>query len=290
MSSVYSIKELEKLSGIKAHTLRIWEKRYGIIQPKRTETNIRYFLDEDLKQVLNIALLNKNGHKISKIALMGEQQISQEIEKISQSSVGKHEEIDAIILAILELNSTRTKKILNTKVEVLGFRKVIDEFIYPLLDKLGMMWISGTLKPVHESFIRSIIKNKVCSEIDKIADPNPNASKFIIYLPENENHELSMLFLEFILKNKGASVINLGEKISIHDLFTANQIYEADYAFTIINDSLKDESLQSMIDFLSHHIPDVTHLFTGFQFVKQDLSFGANCRYIENLNAVEQYI
>jgi len=278
------------MSGIKAHTLRVWEKRYGIIKPRRTENNIRYFLDEDLKHILNIALLNKNGHKISKIAEMGNEEISTTIKSIAQEPISEQDDVESMTIAILELDSASCKSILNKVVGNVGFEACINGFIYPLLDKLSVMWISGSLKPVHESFIRTIIKNKVCSEIGAIQKDYTSDVKFLIYLPENENQELSTLFLEFILKKKGAEVINLGNNVNVHDLYTASEIYKPDYAFTIINDSLQDESLQSMIDFLSSHMPQVTHLFTGFQFVKQELNLGPNCKYVENLNAVEQYI
>lgn len=291
MSVIYSIKDLEKLCGIKAHTLRIWEKRYGIINPKRTEKNVRYFLDDDLKHILNIALLNRNGHKISKIAEMQREEISKAVKKFSaQEYISEKDEVEAIMIAILEMDERTCNVILNRSIDAKGFENCIDELIYPLLDKLGVMWISGSLRPIHESFIRTILKNKVCSEIDRLKTPDVIKSKFLIYLPEEQEHELSLLFLEFILKNNGASVMNIGKNININDLIDACEIYKPDFAFTIISDKLKDESLQSYVDFLSRHLPGLTHLFTGFQFVKQDVRLSPNCKYVENLNAVEQYI
>lgn len=291
MATVYSIKDLEKLSGIKAHTLRIWEKRYGIIKPRRTETNIRYFLDDDLKEVLNIALLNKNGVKISKIADMQKYEIAEAVKDITVKAIpAEINEIDALAIAILDLDETMCRAIINRVVTRIGFEQSIEELIYPMLDKLGLMWISGSLKRIHETFITALLKNRVCSEIENIETSVNPRSKFIIYLPQKEDHELSMLFLEYKLKVKNASVINLGVDISVDDLIDACTIYQPDHVFTIINDSLKDESLQSYIDFLSMHLSDVTHLFTGFQFIKQNINLGPNCKFVENLNAVEHYI
>ncbi len=291
MSSVYSIKDLEKLSGIKAHTLRIWEKRYGIVKPRRTENNIRYYLDEDIKHVLNIALLNKNGHKISKIACMGSEEISEAVQDLSIiNGVEAGNEIEAITLSILELDKRRCKIILDTIIEKKGFESCIYEFIYPLLDKLSAMWFSGSFKAVHESFIRNLLRNKVCAEIDHLDSiENPRCS-FILFLSEKENHELSLLFLQYILKKRNVQVINLGSEIAVYDIIQACEIYKPDYTFSIINDTFVEDSLQSYIDFLSQHIPDVTMLFSGFQFVKQDIKFGKNCKYIESLNAVESII
>lgn len=291
MSTVYSIKELEKLSGIKAHTLRIWEKRYGIIKPKRTDSNIRYFLDEDLKQILNIALLNKNGIKISKIALMRKEEIAKAVRDITVKAIpATSDEIDALTVAILNLDRELCKTIINRVIDKIGFEQSISELIYPMLDKLGLMWISGSLKRIHETFITALLKNRVCSEIERLDSPIVPRSKFMIYLPHKEEHELSMLFLEYKLKSRFASVINLGLDIGVDDLIDACKIYKPDYVFTIINDSLEDESLQSYIDFLSQHLSSTTHLFTGFQFVKQDINLPSNCNFVENLNAIENYI
>jgi len=291
MSSVYSIKELEKLSGIKAHTLRIWEKRYGIIKPKRTANNIRYYLDDDIKRVLNIALLNKNGHKISKIACMCNTEINKAVQDLSiLNGVEAGNEIEAMTISILELDASRCKVILNTVIEKKGFEACIYDLIYPLLDKLSAMWFSGSFKAVHESFIRNILRNKVCAEIDQLENiKNPKCS-FILFLSENEDHELSLLFLHYILKTRDVQIINLGRNVAVYDIIQACEIYKPDYTFSIINDTFVEDSLQSYIDFLSQHIPDVTMLFSGFQFVKQDIKMGNNCKYIESLNAVESII
>jgi DNA-binding transcriptional MerR regulator len=291
MSTVYSIKDLEKLSGIKAHTLRIWEKRYGIIKPRRTESNIRYFLDADLKDILNIAILNKNGIKISKIAEMKQEDIANAVNDISVKSIpAESSEIDALSLGILNLDEPLCKAILERVIQKIGFEQTIDELIYPMLDKLSVMWISGSLKKVHETFITTLLKQRISAEIINLESPIYTKSKFLIYLPQREDHELSILFLEYKLKSKGASVINLGIEVQVEDLIEACKIYKPDYLFTIINDSLVQESLQSYLDFLSRHLPDVMHLFTGFQFVKQEVNFAPNCKFVENLNAIEHYI
>ncbi len=289
MSTVYSIKDIERLSGIKAHTLRIWEKRYGIIKPKRTQTNIRYFLDEDLKQILNIALLNKNGLKISKIAKLDVNELSAELGKIDQNQ-NDLDEVEAFNLAVLELNEGQCKRIFDRVIQRIGFENSIEEFIYPLLDRLSMLWISGSLKPVHESFVQTMIKNRVSYEIECIPYFEGHKTKFAIYLPENEDHELSMLFLNYILKSRGGEVINLGSSIKAEDLISACQIFKPDFTFTIINNSLRDDSLQVYVDFLSLHLPRVTHLYSGFQFVKQSIILKDNCKYVESLNAVQEYL
>ena len=139
---VYSISDLEKLSGVKAHTLRIWEKRYGILHPKRTETNIRYYLDEDLRLLLNISLLNKNGIKISKIAKMSPIELQEKVSEITEIDASFEGQIDALTISLIELNEENAVKIINKNIEQKGFRETMLQVIYPLLDKLVLMWLS----------------------------------------------------------------------------------------------------------------------------------------------------
>ena len=200
---VYSIKDLEKLSGVKAHTLRIWEKRYGIIEPKRTDTNIRYYLDEDVQKILNIALLNKKGYKISKISKMTVAEIKAKVAEISEVDAQFEDQVDGLILSMLELDEAKFNRIIDHNIEQRGFEEAMEVVIYPLLDKLSMMWIAGSVKSVHENFVSSIIRRKMIVCIDKLSNKVKRSDKIMIYLPEGETHELSLLYLHFVLKKRG---------------------------------------------------------------------------------------
>jgi len=167
--AVYSINDLEKLCGIKAHTLRIWEKRYGIINPKRTATNIRYYLDEDLQKVLNIALLNRNGIKISKIAKMTDEEIQASVSTYTEVDGTSDDKMDALIFAMLELNEYKFNKILDHNIAEKGYEATMNEIIYPFMDKLSMMWIAGNIKGVHENFVASVIRRKTIIAIDEFS-------------------------------------------------------------------------------------------------------------------------
>ena len=147
---VYSISDLEKLSGVKAHTLRIWEKRYGILQPKRTESNVRYYVDEDLRLLLNISLLNKNGLKISKIAKMCPIELQKKVTEITEIDASFEGQIDGLTISLIELNEENAVNIINKNIEEKGFRETMLQVIYPLLDKLVLMWLSGSINAVHE--------------------------------------------------------------------------------------------------------------------------------------------
>lgn len=199
--AVYSIKDLEKLSGIKAHTLRIWEQRYGLITPQRTDTNIRYYEDDDLKYVLNVALLNKSGIKISKIASMSPQEVEEQVSKISNLDVREDAQIDALTLAMMEMDEYKFDRIVTFNTRRIGFERTMLEVIYPFLDRLSVLWLTGSIDPVQENFISFLIRQKVIAAIDR--EPlvqGGNANKFMLYLPEGEKQELSLLFMHYLLK------------------------------------------------------------------------------------------
>jgi DNA-binding transcriptional MerR regulator len=170
--AVYSIRDLEKLSGIKAHTIRIWEQRYGIIEPQRTKTNIRYYQDEDLKFLLNIALLNKNGIKISKIAKMTKGEVAEKVAAISEINFEYGTQLDALTISMIEMDEFKFDRIVSTNIQQLGFERTMLEIIYPFLDKLSLLWLTGSINPVQENFMSYLIRQKIIVAIDKEALPS----------------------------------------------------------------------------------------------------------------------
>lgn len=288
--AVYSINDVEKLCGIKAHTIRIWEKRYAIIQPRRTETNIRYYLDEDLQKILNISLLNRNGYKISKIAKMSDGEIKRIVSELSDVALESEDNLDALMHAMLELDEFKFNKILDHNIDSKGFEKTMDDIVYPMMEKLSMMWIAGSIKGVHENFVANVIRRKTIVAIDQSSSYNPEASRFLIYLPENETHELSLLFLHFLLKDAGINVINLGTGIPLIDVLEGQRICKADYVFTIFNDSFSDAPLQPYLNELSKHLEGCTILISGYQTAIQNINAPYNVKVLKSLSNVKSYL
>lgn len=265
---VYSIKDLEKLSGIKAHTLRIWEKRYAILRPKRTDTNIRYYEDADLQKVLNIALLRKKGYKISKIAELSESDITRLTAELSQVDVAFEDHIDALSMAMFELNEFKFNKILDHYIEQNGFGHTMEEVIYPFLEKLSMMWMAGSIKSAHESFITYFVRRKCIAAIDNIKHSHyDQGPSFVIYLAEKETHELSLLYIHYLLKKQGVEVINLGLSVPLIDVVDTCNIKKPDYIFTMINDTHSDGTLQSYVDDLLKYSNNSKVVLSGYQTV-----------------------
>ncbi len=290
--AVYSIKDLEKLSGIKAHTLRVWEQRYGIIEPKRTKTNIRYYQDEDLKFVLNIALLNRNGIKISKIAKMDREEIAEKVAAISEINFENGTQLDALTISMIEMDESKFDRIVSTNIEQLGFERTMLEVIYPFLDKLSVLWLTGSINPVQENFMSYLIRQKIIVAIDReplvTAGDDPN--KFLIYLPEGEKQELSMLFMHYLLKARGNQVVYLGQEIRLTDLKDAYNIHQPDYIFTMITETFARDSVQNYVDRLVKTFPDTHLLLSGYQVVAQQVVPQENLTVLRSLDQTLRFL
>ena len=282
--AVYSIKDLEKLCGIKAHTIRIWEQRYGIIKPHRTSTNIRYYNANDLKLLLNIALLNRNGIKISKIAKMSTQEIAEKVVAISEVNFEHSTQLDALTISMIEMDEFKFDRIISTNIQQLGFEQTFLEVIYPFLDKLGVLWLTGTINPVQENFMVNLIRQKIISAIDR--EPlviGREAKKFMIFLPEGESQELVLLLMHFLLKTRGYRVVYLGLNINTNDLRDAYSIQKPDFIYTMITETYSRQPVKNYVEELSTAFPDCELLLSGYQVVVQNVVSSGNVKVLESL-------
>lgn len=289
--AIYSISDLEKLSGIKAHTIRVWEQRYDIIHPKRTKTNIRYYQDDDLKFLLNIALLNKNGIKISKIAKMSKEDIAEKVAAISEINFEYGTQLDALTISMIEMDESKFDRIVSTNIQQQGFERTMLEIIYPFLEKLSVLWLTGSINPVQENFMSYLIRQKIIVAIDN--EPLPvlkTEETYLIFLPEGEKQELTLLFMHYLLKSRKKHVIYLGQDISLTDLKDAFKIKEPDYMFTMISETFSREPVQSYVDKLAETFPNCKLLLSGYQVVAQQVSPPENVTILRSLNHTLQFI
>jgi len=213
----YKIKDIEILTGIKAHTIRIWEKRYGMLIPERTDTKIRTYTDADLSLLLNISLLNKRGVKISKIATMGTEAIHNMVADIRlTTSVDNAEE--KLILALLELDEQLFRNTLTDLINEKGLEATFTDHLIPFLDRIGVMWLVNSISAAQEHFISNLIRQKVISEIDKLPIPVKNKESILIFLPEHDWHEIGLLFYQYLLRSKGFCTYYLGQSLPYDSL------------------------------------------------------------------------
>jgi len=287
---VYSIKDMESISGVKAHTIRIWEKRYGIIKPRRTESNIRYYTDEDLRHLLNVCILNKKGHRISKIAEMSREEIRQQVNSYSNINIGVDDKVDALMIFILELDSYNFSLILDQNIEQQGLEQTMVELIYPLMDKISMAWLAGSFSGVHESFVTQIIKSKIQACIEALPDKVDNSPKYMIYLAEGEKEELSLLYLHYMLKKRECKVINLGLEVSLRDVILGCNTAKPDFVFTIINREVPRQTLQNYIDQIGSNLQNSQLLLTGYQTVSQIIEWPESVTILKDLKSAVDFI
>lgn len=216
----FSIKDLEHLSGIKAHTIRIWEKRYNILSPERTDTNIRTYDLENLQKILNVTFLNEHGYKISRIAKLTDVEISTMVKNVAASASVKNRAINSFKIAMINFDQVLFNKTYNMLSEKKEFREIFLEIFIPLLDEIGLLWQTDTINPVHEHFLVNLIKQKLYLNISKYGDAtNENEDDlYVLFLPENEIHDLGILYLNFELNFHGKRTIYLGPSMPLKDM------------------------------------------------------------------------
>lgn len=228
IKNVFSIKDLENLSGIKAHTIRIWEKRYKLLEPERSETNIRSYNLINLQKLLNISFLNSNGLKISKIATLNEFEIAKKVNQISFEGDPKNHAVNAFKLSMLNFDQELFYTTYNQLLEEKSFREVFYEFFIPLIQQVGVLWQTLTIEPSHERFFTVHVRQKVLIHIERLQsrNPRPDTKTFVLFLPINEIHDLGLLFINYELLSRGYHTIYLGESIPISNLDTLNTLYD----------------------------------------------------------------
>jgi MerR family transcriptional regulator, light-induced transcriptional regulator len=282
--SNYSIRDLEQLSGIKAHTLRIWEQRYDILKPERTDTNIRTYDDKDLKLVLNIALLKDHGYKISEISKMEAEEMSKEVMSISDKQMNYPDQIHALTISMLDLDEERFEKIVSTNTLQFGFENMMVNIIYPFLSRIGTLWITGSIGPAQEHFISNLIRQKLIVAIDgQLPSLRPGAKKYLMYLPEGEMHEISLLFGNYIVRSRQNKVIYLGQSLPFNELSFACQMHKPDYIFSVITSVPGQDEIQRYVYKLAKEFPDSKILLTGYQVVGQDIDCPDNVEVITQI-------
>lgn len=278
----YSIKEVETLTGIKAHTLRIWEQRYNLLKPKRTDTNIRYYSDDQLRLLLNISTLNRNGLKISKIVSLNEQDRNRHVLDIYQMANADNL-LDSLIHCMLDFDEQLFEKTLVQAIMKLGFESAVNELIFPFLARTGVLWSTGAVKVAQEHFITNLIRRKIMVAIDaQQLKPDSKTKKFVLFLPEGETHELLLLYTEYILRKNNHHVAYLGTDLPVSELPYLYKTYQPDYLVTFITAPLKDTTPAKFLKSLGSTFPKCNVLVGGAQFEETKGAIPANCTIVRS--------
>lgn len=269
----FTIKDLENLSGIKSHTIRIWEKRYQLLKPQRTAGNVRYYDIENLQKLLNVALLNKNKYKISKIASLSNDSIILLARELANKSALVDDAINSFKMSMFSFDQNLFNKTYNQLLINKTFRQVFKEVFIPFLNQIGLMWQTNTLTPAHEHFVSSLISQKIQINIEKIQQNImvDNSIVYVLYLPEDEIHELGLMYLNYELSLRSKKTIYLGASIPLDNLNTLiskfNNI-EFITSFTVAPENSKVLDYLKLVDEM---LQDTTHRFKVFSHRVKDI-------------------
>ncbi|MFH6603380.1 MerR family transcriptional regulator [Maribacter algicola] len=242
--STYSMSDIVSLTDFKAHTLRKWETRYNFLEPKRTDTNIRYYTDDQLRMLLNIGILLRNGHRISHIDKMSQKELNNKVSEILLKASPK-DDINALVLCMLEMNEVRFSEILGRHIMRSGLMKTITNLVYPFLNHVGVLWGTNKALPAQEHFISNLIKQKILSAIEAIPHPKDDAPKIVLFLMEEETHEIGLLLAYYLAKEMGWKTFYLGQNVPQEDLRSVVQLVKPQLMMTLLTISrpLKTKTL-----------------------------------------------
>lgn len=279
------------MTGIKAHTLRIWEQRYNIPQPKRTPTNIRFYDDEDLRLLLNISVLNQYGHKISEITKLSGKEIRDLAVNYSLRSERHEVHIQSLMAAMINLDESAFEKILSTSILQYGLPRTVTEVIFPFMNMLGVMWMTGTVNPAYEHFITSLVRQKLIVAIDGQAVPKSGTQKkCLLFLPEGENHEIGLLFANYIFRAAGHHTLYLGQSLPMSDLLRVKEKYNPDIVFTSLTTGYPQVIAKSMVKELHSLFPSAILLLTGHYFIEHMKNGEEHAHIIRSLEELNPFL
>lgn len=281
--SQYSIKDLENLTDIKAHTIRIWEQRYGLLTPKRTETNIRYYEDQDLKKLLNVNLLYTKGFKISKIAALSDEEIiAKSKEIILNERKWDDDEVDVLLMGVMELDEEKILRILLRIYDEHGIEHLFSRTIGPLLVKMGELWQLNSLSVGHEHFFSNIFRGFVLSRIAALNIEKKSDMKILMFLPPNEEHELSLLVYQYMFRVQGWQVYYLGQNVPYEDLKIAYDQIKPDLSITCLIAKSSEKEFDSIVKELQKIIPSEQLVLSGSMSIIHRHKLPAEIRIVES--------
>lgn len=279
--NAFTIKDLENLSGVKAHTIRIWEQRYNFLKPQRTETNIRYYSNEELKTILNISLLNKYGFKISHIDRMSQEEIGQRILSLTDTDAIQERNVNELLKEMIDLNVERLDKIISDHISLKGLERSMMKLLFPFLEKIGILWLTGHINPAQEHLVTNLIRQKMMVAIDKTPIPANPQKNILLFLPEGEYHELGLLFLYYLMKTKELGVIYAGANIPFKDVAYIVNLKKPEYIFCHLTSTVSNFSMERFLDRSSHYFTGTPLIVSGFPILnyKKQIPDGIQFKY-----------
>lgn len=287
----FSIKDIENLTGIKAHTLRIWEQRYGILQPKRTPTNIRYYDAYDLKHVLRIALLNQYGYKISKIHQMSSEEMNNLIQKINDSNFQLQAQVNKLLEATLDVDTDLFENLIDKYIKRNSVESAVEELLFNFLEKIGIMWMTDRLVPAQEHIASNIIYRKLTVAIERLPQAATESPLALLFLPEGEIHDIGLLYVYYILRKNNKKVIYLGANSPIKDVQYIYDLKRPKYLYTHLTSTAESFDVRKYLQTLVLAMPDVKIFVSGYMLSTDKYTpINDNMHFLYNLSEAKDLL
>ena len=288
--NAFTIKDLENLSGIKAHTIRIWEQRYNFLKPQRTTTNIRYYTNDELKTVLNIALLNKYGFKISHIDRMQPNEIRERILSLGDARAIQERVVNDLVQQMVDLDMDLFEKTLSSFISSKGIERTVTQIIFPFLEKIGILWQTGHVNPAQEHLVTNVIRQKLMVAIERCVSPVTLNKTVLFFLPEGEHHELGLLFMYYLLKSKGAKTIYLGANVPVKDVEYVVKLKKPDVVFVHMTATATTFNFEKFLNSIEQRIANVPTIISGQLTQHYKKRVPASIHFKKSLTEVMDYV
>jgi DNA-binding transcriptional MerR regulator len=290
--NLFSISELQQFSGIKAHTIRVWEQRYNALNPTRSEGNTRYYDNAQLRRLLNIVSLMESDYKVSELCSMTDRMLFKLLEeKLKETKSGDELNeyyVSQLIAAATAFDELHFEKIFSNCLLRLGMRNTYLRVIYPLLNRIGLMWAADTICPAYEHFSSNIIRQKIFSAIDSLPPAKSSRHSWLLFLPENEFHEIGLLFSHYLLRQAGKKVIYLGSNVPFETLIDAvEKTTPGHLLFFLVHHAIPEDS-QSYINRLKRNFGKIKIHLSGNEKLISKLKTGKECNWIHSVEELEK--
>ena len=286
----FTIKDLENISGIKAHTIRIWEQRYQFLKPNRTDTNIRFYNNEELKKVLNISLLNKYGFKISHLDKMNDGEIAEKILSLTQLEAQQERIVNELVESMIDVNLEKLEQILDSYIQSKGIERAITQIIFPFMEKVGILWVTNHINPAQEHIVTNIIRQKLIVGIDSVVSEIKVNKSVLLFLPEGEFHELGVLFVNYLLKSKGVSTIYLGANVPLRDVEYLVKLKKPSYIYSHLTSVGKSFNFDKFLLNLTKKFADTPIVLSGLLTNTYEKKIPPQINFKKTLSEVMEFV
>ena len=287
----YSIKDVETLSGVKAHTLRIWEQRYDFLKPNRTDTNIRYYTDDQLRMLLNISTLNRHGMKISRIASLPKEQLEKEVLHVYEAAQQSDVMLDSMVHSMISFDENRFEKTLSSAIVKMGFEESFAKLVFPFMIRTGVLWATGSVRVVQEHFISNLIRRKISAAIDgQFVEPTERSKKFVLFLPEGETHELLLLYTEYMLRKYNQEVAYIGASLPAGEIEFVSKAFKPDYLVTFLTLPIPDGNIEQYLFNICTENPTLHLLVGGLQTEQLSNKLPSNCTLLKSAEDLFKFL